>query len=267
LKKLSVKVVLPVLFASAALVGFFFADALGSGHALVDSLLSAKSAWYLLLLTFIIRAIGMMISNTSGATGGVFLPTLAFGAIVGSLTANVLIALGWMPREFYTAAVVLGISAFLGSTSRIPLTASVFAIEALGGINNVLPIIISSVVSLLVVEMSGLEDFTDTVIEAKVHRITNGKSPSVFVSAFEVKENSFAVGKEMRDVLWPNASVVVSFKHADKNLGMSEIYDGDVITVRYETYNPAASLEEFEALVGKQSDTVASEINLGTASV
>ncbi len=257
LKKLSVRIVFPILFASASVVGFFLADALGSGHSLIETLFSGKCAWYLLLLMFIVRAIGMMLSNTAGATGGVFLPTLAFGAIIGSLAAEAMIAFGWIGEEHYILMVVFGITAFLGATSRIPLTACVFAIEALGGINNVLSLLIASTAALLVVEMSGLEDFTDTVIEAKVHRITKGKEASIFVVPLEVKKNTFVVGKELRDVLWPNSCVVVSFEHADKNRGMTAIFEGDVITVRYKTYNPSETLKEFEALVGKQSDACA----------
>ena len=151
LKRLSSKVVLPVLFALVAIVGFFFADALGTGHSLVDTLLNGRYAWYLLILLFLIRAIGTIVSNTSGATGGIFLPTLAFGAILGSLMAEVMIALGLIGTEHYTVMVVLGITAFLGATSRIPLTAAVFAIEALSGINNIIPLIIATTASMLIV--------------------------------------------------------------------------------------------------------------------
>ncbi len=261
LKKISVKIVLPILFACVALVGFFISDTLGSGHGLVDELFHNKAAWYILVLVFLIRAAAMMLSNTAGTTGGIFLPTLAFGAIIGSLCAKAMIALGWLAPEHYLLIVVLGITAFLGSTSRIPITASVFAIEALGGIYNALPLIIATVVALLTVEMSGLEDFTDTVIEAKMRSIRKGKKSTVIVVPLTVTSNSFVVGKQFRDILWPDSCVVVSFERARENYGQAGIGAGDIVTVRYKTYNTDATADEFKALVGEQSEEVYSIMN------
>jgi hypothetical protein len=51
--------------------------------------------------------------------------------------------------------------------------------ETLGGIHNVLPIIIATTTALLVVELSGLEDFTDTVIAAKIRSIKKGMNRSI----------------------------------------------------------------------------------------
>ena len=256
LKKLSVKIVLPILFALTAVVGFFLADTLGTGHSLVQSLLTVQGAWYSLLLIFLLRTIGMMLSNTSGATGGVFLPTLAFGAIIGALSSKCMVALGWIGTEHYTLMIVLGICAFLGATSRIPLTASVFAVEALGGIHAALPALLAVTIALFTVEASGLEDFTDTVINAKMRKITKNKKPLSVEVPLTATRDCFAIGKELRDVLWPNSCVVVSFaraNHAEGNVGIAE---GDVITLRYVTYDPASTAEEIRALVGEQSEEI-----------
>ena len=254
LKKFSTRLVLPVLFAIVSIVGFFFAGSLSSGHSLVHSLFTPGTAWYILILLFLVRAIGMTVCNTSGATGGVFLPTLAFGAIIGALCADVMIAIGLMGSEHYLIVVVLGIVSFLGATSRIPLTACVFGIEALGGISNVLPIIISTTVSLLIVEASGLEDLTDAIIEAKIHKITKGKISTDVEVPLTVKKNSFAVGKELRDILWPNSCVVISFNRARYSKDHGAISEGDVITVRYITYDPEATARQLTDLVGEQSE-------------
>ena len=252
LARASTKLIFPVLFASAALVGFFLSDALGTGHSLIESLLEARVAWYILILVFIVRAIGMMTSNTAGATGGVFLPTLAFGAMIGAVCGEAMLGLSLIGQEQYPLMVVLGITAFLGATSRIPLTACVFAVEALGGIGNILPLIITTTVALLVTEASGLEDFTDTMIDAKIKKISRGKTPTVVETSLRVGHGSFAVGKEIRDLLWPNSCVVVSYERAEQNHSAQGIAPSDIITVRYSTYDKEATISELEALVGEQ---------------
>ena len=253
LKRFSDKIVLPILFAMVSVVGFFFADTLGSGHSLIDALFAPGAAWYMLILVFLIRAIGMMMCNTSGATGGVFLPTLAFGAILGALCGEILVSLGWIGEEHYLLMVVLGITAFLGATSRIPLTACVFAIEALGGINNLLPIVIAVTVALLSVEASGLEDLTDKIIEAKLHKAAWGRKPISVEESLTVGKDAFIIGKELRDVLWPNACVVVAYDRADSSHDRGVISEGDVITLRYVTYDLAETKDELNYLAGKQS--------------
>ena len=252
IKRVPDKVLMPILFAAVTVVGFFFADALGSGHSLIHTLLWDGAVWYALVLIFLGRAIGMMICNTAGATGGVFLPTLAFGGIIGALCADGMIALGWIGDEYYVLMVVLGITSFLGATSRIPLTACVFAVEALGEINNILPIVIAATVALLIVESSGLEDLTDKIIDARIDKLNKGKKPYDVESPLTVGRNAFVIGKELRDVLWPNSCVVVAYKRSDSSKNHTLISEGDIITVRYVTYDPAETERELEALVGSQ---------------
>lgn len=258
LKKISIKILFPILFAGIAIAGFFLAGALGTGHALVDTLLSTKITWYLLIIIFLVRAIFMTVSNTSGVTGGVFLPTLAFGAIIGSLCAQLMISLGWIGSEHYVLMVVLGITSFLGSTSRIPVTASVFAIEAMGGINNIIPIIIASTVALLTVEVSGLDDFTDTLINAKLNALTQGKKSKIIEVSLTVGPDAFVIGKEIKDILWPYTCLVLSLERTNVVRGTAEIFEGDIITVHYETYDPKITADELECLAGKQSDEIRS---------
>jgi hypothetical protein len=194
-----------------------------------------------------------MISNTAGVTGGVFLPTVASGAIIGALCAECLIALGIIESDYYILIVVLGITSFLGSTSRIPVTACIFAIEALGAVNNTLPVIIATTFAMIIAELSGLDDFTDTIIKSKIRSISKGKMPTVIVVPLTVKPNSFASGKELYDILWPNSCVILSLDHAQTARDKNTLEEGDIVTVRYETYDPSATAKELKALVGEQS--------------
>ena len=256
LQKLSIQLLFPVLFACVAILGFFLPDTLGTGHALVDEVFQAPTSWYLLILVFLIRAVTMMVANTAGTTGGVFLPTLAFGAMVGALSAEGMIALGLMESQHYGLLVILGIAAFLGATSRIPITACVFAMEAMGGIHNGLVIVIATTIAYLVAKLSGVEDFTDAVIEAKEHAFIKGKVPTVIVVPLTVTEDSFILGKHPRDILWPHGCAVVSVKRVSDQDNNEELQLGDIITLRYKTYHPAITAREICALAGEQDESV-----------
>ena len=262
LGKVSIKIKFPIIFALITLVGFFFSKALGTGHSLIDHLISeylydSHTVWYILIIVFLVRAIFMMLSNTAGITGGIFLPTLAFGAIIGALCAEAFISMGLMSSEYYVLMVVIGMTAFLGASSRIPLTACVFAIEALCGINNVLAIIVAVISAFLIVELSSLDDFTEAVVKAKTRAIHKGKEPYFVEVALTVYEGSFVIDKELRDILWPASCVVLSIERGpNHSIDKHTIAVGDVLTVHYKTYDPIATAEEFEVLVGDQSEDI-----------
>ena len=256
MKNISIKFKFPVIFVLVALIGFFVPKALGTGHSLIENMFSSSTVWYMLIFVFLIRAAFMMLANTAGITGGIFLPTLAFGAIIGALCGNIFVAMNVIDEKYYALLIVLGMTAFLGATSKIPITACVFAIEALGGIHNILGVIIAATASFIVVEISGLNDFTDTVVETKAHSAHKGKQPHVIEVPLTVKENSFVIGKELQDVLWPVSCVVLSIEKSDRDNSKTGILQGDVLTVHYKTYDPVATAEEFEVLVGDQSEDI-----------
>lgn len=256
LGKLSIKVKFPIIFACVALIGYFASEITGTGHHLIEHLFHTQTIWYMLLIILLARAVIMMISNTAGVTGGIFLPTLAFGAIMGALCGQAFMAIGIMSAEYYPVIVTLGMVSFLGASSRIPITACVFAIEALSGLNNLPAFIIAVTMSFLMVEMSGIGDFTDTVIATKERTIHANKTPKVIEAPLTVCKDAFVVGKELQDILWPASCVVLSSEQASHNAGKHTIGVGDVLTVRYKTYDPVATAEEFEVLVGDQPEDI-----------
>ncbi len=244
---------------------FFIVSVLGlasdsfirSGHDIVESLLEGEGIWYLLLLYFAVRAILMIIANNVGVTGGLFVPTLAFGAILGALSAHFLIFTGMMNEQYYVIVVLIGIASFLGALSRTPIIAITFCVEALGAASNILPIIVGVAVSYLIVEGFGVTAFTDVVIEGKVEDAHRNKKAYIVDTELLVREDSFVCGKEIRDILWPPNCVVLSVKKGPDSLHASAVINGgDILCVHYKTYDREHTATLLEALAGKQSSGV-----------
>ena len=108
------------------------------------------------------------------------------------------------------------------------------------------------------VEISGLDDFTDTLIKAKLNALTKGKKSKVVEVSLTVGSDAFVIGKEIKDILWPYTCLVLSLERTNVVRGTAEIFEGDIITVHYETYDPKSTADELECLAGKQSDQVRS---------
>ena len=243
-----------VIFTATALIGFVFAQCTGSGHALIDELLEGRGVWYLLILYLCIRALLLIFANNVGVTGGLFIPQLTFGAILGALCARTMTAIGILPSQYYVIMVVIGMASFLGASLRTPITAVMFAVEALCGLSNLLPIMIGVTFSFLVIETLGVPAFNDTVIEGKVEEENAGKKPRIVDTYLTVQPNSFVVGKEIRDILWPPTCVILSVEKAstERSHMPPGIGARDVLHVHYLTYEPRKTTKELEALVGKQ---------------
>jgi CIC family chloride channel protein len=227
---------------------------LGSGHDLVELIFERKFTWYTLVIFFLVRTVILMVSNTAGVTGGVFLPTLAFGAIIGSLASEAFIALGIISAEYHVLLVCLGMASFLGATSRVPVMASVFAIEALGGMSNILSVIISITCAFIVIELTGMDDFCDTVIKTKTKALHAGRIDHTVDVTLTVADDAFVRDKEMRDILWPSSCVLLAIEkgpnHGD-GLGIAVM---DKLTVHYTTHDPDRTADELISLFGTQDE-------------
>lgn len=246
------KVVL--IFAVTAILGFVCEDFIGTGHSLMEKILHRESVWYILLIALCVRALLLICANNEGVTGGLFVPTLTFGAIIGSLIALGLIAVGVIPEDYYAITVVVGMASFLSASSRTPITAITFAVEALCGVANLLPVGVGVTIAYIVIEVSGITAFNDTVMEAKVEAAHEGKTAVIVDTYFTVQPGAFVIGKEVRDILWPPTCVILSVdkQHAQHTADTVGICCGDILQVHYQTYDPDDTLKTFEALLGKQ---------------
>ncbi len=254
------------IFVLTALLGFAAGGLVGSGHSIVESLLHGEGIWYMLMMYFCIRAVLLMLANNTGITGGLFLPTLTFGAIIGSLFANAAIAVGALPEEYYSVMIIIGMASFLSSASRTPITALAFSIEALSGIGNIIPIAIGVTISYLVIETVGITAFSETVIETKVESAHTGRTPTIVDRHITVMPGSFAVGKEVRDILWPPTCAVLSVHKSEASAPSHShtISDGDILHIHYQTYDDASTLSELEAITGTQAEDAGIKTHAGS---
>ncbi len=247
-------------FALVSLAGFASEGLIGSGHSIIHELTEGHGVWYLMLLYFCVRAVFLMFANRVGVSGGIFVPTLTFGALIGALCSQAAVRAGLLPAEYFIVPVIIGMASFLSASSRTPITAITFALEALAGLSNILPVAIGVTIAFLVIEIWGVTSLHDVVIHQKVVSFNEGKESTVVDSSVTVMPRAFAVGKEVRDILWPPTCTVLSIKkttHSTQHAGVMDA--GDVLRIHYQTYDPEATREAIEAIVGRQVEHHQSE--------
>lgn len=265
LKKVPFEIKIISIFVIVAILGFFCEDFLGSGEHLIQNILHGQRVWHILVAAFAVRALLMLCANNEGISGGVFIPTLTFGAIIAALLTFLIIMLGVPVAEYYSVFIAIGMSSFLAASSRTPITALLFSAEVLSGVGNSLPVGIGVVLSYILVETVGISSFTDSIIEAKTEREHEGKDAVIISTRMTIMPNSFAVGKEVRDILWPPTCTILSIDkhHSIITPNMGGLNVGDVLHIHYQTYDPEQTMEQFSQILGKQSDDLQTKSHLG----
>ena len=254
------------IFVATAALGVLCEDFVGSGHDLIEKIIRGHAVWYLLLSALILRSVLMILSNGEGITGGVFVPKLAFGAMIAALLSGGFEMAGWLDGEYTAVCVAVGMASFLAASSRTPITAIAFAAEALCGVNNILPIGVGVVLAYLIVEVSGVTDLTEAMVESKAEAAHAGKTAVIVDAHMTVRPGSFAEGREIRDILWPPTCAVLSIDKTNSAAphDYAGIFAGDVLHLHYQTYDPQATRKMLTYILGDQPEDPTARTHLGS---
>jgi len=100
--------------------------------------------WWAVALLLVLRTAATSATVGGGGAGGLFIPLVVAGALVGRLCG------GGLAEPTQTLFPVIGVAAFLGAGYRTPLAAVMFVAESTGRPGFIVPGLIATVVSQLV---------------------------------------------------------------------------------------------------------------------
>ena len=111
---------------------------LGGGEELVTRLgaLSADpSAWLPMLLGLcLLKTAFSVFSYTGNVPGGILMPMLCIGALLGACCGQALLAMDVLSPELWSTCIVYGMVGFFVSMVRVPLTGTALVIEMSGAL-------------------------------------------------------------------------------------------------------------------------------------
>ena len=253
------------VFLITGVLAYIFSDATYSGHHTIEEVMHNDKTFAFLLLLFAVRLIMMLFVTDSGVTGGIFIPTLAIGAALAAAIAKLLLLIG-LDESLFPTVVFLGMCAFIGGTLRAPLTASVLFLELTGQFSNMLFVALVIFTVSFITEAFNRTPFYDSALEKMEHAQNAGKAVNIACFEMKVSHNSFVVGKAVRDILWPSASVVISITRADEtrkdmdNDGEKKLYVGDTVVLRARFFDEAEIRKILAGLVGEEHEITRTEI-------
>lgn len=246
---------LVTVFMLTGVIGLFAVDALYGGGEIILSLLGGEIATERVLLLFLLRFGLIILISNSGATGGIFVPTLTVGALIGALSSQLFIAMGMDPSHA-GLIILLSMSAFMGGTMRAPLTAAVFFVEVTAQYENLFFVTLAVFLVYLVTELVDRTSFYDIILEEMEKDKNAGKTAEIGRFEVRVSPDSFVIGKAVRDILWPHSAIVTAITRegADApsmdNGGEKKILEGDTLIIKVTYYDEEELRARLIGLVG-----------------
>ncbi|MEA4825964.1 MAG: H(+)/Cl(-) exchange transporter ClcA [Clostridium sp.] len=227
-------------FVVAGILALVFPRALGSGHNLIMEFTHEKFALQMLLLLLIIKFLFTMISFGSGVPGGIFLPMLVIGAIIGNIYGSVLAKVLSISPEYITNFVVLAMAGYFTAVVRAPITGSILITEMTGSFSHLLALTVVSITAYITADLMKSEPIYESLLERILMK--NSKTENKFVGDSKKKVileiavclGTALEGKKIKEITWPQQCLLVGIKRGQKEIipkGNSTIYAGDYLIV------------------------------------
>ena len=192
----------------ALLAGLYNPILLGGGHDLIERLATTALPARILLTFFALRMVLVWTGYGSGAQGGIFLPVLTLGALIGALLHGLLLG-GDM---YYANFLYLGMAAILSSVVQAPLLSILLVSEMSGTMLQMISVTTTAMIAYIVAQLlkNGpiYESLYDNMFKVKADK----RSEDYTMQYFLVPGDADYLDIPLKNLHIPNHPVIASVK-------------------------------------------------------
>lgn len=218
----------------------FLPDISGGGHQLVETLPNMKGTIIFLLLLFFLKLFFTTISYSTGFQGGIFLPMLVLGAILGKIYALSVMDILNLSQNYTIHYMILGMAGYFVAVVRAPITGVILILEMTGSFDHLLALATVSIVAFYITELFKLEPIYEILYERMPKKslaeidITEEKEEHLekTIICFPVTGDSEFENKMIKDINWPKNTLVVGIRRMETEYipkGTTKILAGDIL--------------------------------------
>ncbi|QYR23852.1 ClC family H(+)/Cl(-) exchange transporter [Paenibacillus sp. sptzw28] len=226
-----------VPFLLAGVLGFTLPEVLGGGNELVDTLFAGSFTLTFLGILLLVKFMFTMISYGSSAPGGIFLPMLVAGALIGAIYFKLIHdVLGYRHVDM-GAFILLAMAGYFTAVVKAPITGIILITEMTGSFSNLLPAGVVCFTAYIVVELFHSKPIYEELLERLLLKrgatIVSQRGVKMLLE-FPVHMASELEGKRIKDFRWPAHCLIVGIKRADTELiptGETFLRSGDYLVI------------------------------------
>jgi H+/Cl- antiporter ClcA len=224
-------------FAVAAVVSLILPAITGGGDHLIEALVNDGLGLRLVSLLLIGKIVFTLFSYASGAPGGIFLPMLAIGALIGTVSQGIFLQFG-IGSEYLNNYILVGMVGFFTAVVRAPITGAVLITEMAGSFAHFPAFILVSVVASLVSEFFHTRPIYDSLLAQISTDHPRETLSRPIVLYIPVQEGSMLETCSNVQAHLPDGCILAGVEHGEKELFPDkdmDIQPGDVLRILVES--------------------------------
>ena len=241
-------------FIIAGVLGLLLPEVLGGGHELIASMVNLSYSLNILMLILVVKFMFTMISSGSGAPGGVLVPLLVIGALIGSIYGNVLSDVFSFNRECVKNLIILAMAGYFTAIVRSPITGIILIIEMTGSFNHLLSVSIVSAIAYVTADILGSKPIYESLLDRMVNKGSSrfkGDSKTKVIIETAVCMGSLIEGKKIKELKLPSECLLVAVKRGEHEIipkGDTQIHAGDYLITLTNEDNASEIREKLTAI-------------------
>jgi len=231
-----IKPLIPLLI--SILVGLWLPMALGGGEGIVDTLSRNNFSLKFLIMLLVVKFFFTMISYGSGVPGGIFMPLLLIGSLLGDIYGNAIIKIISINPIYIKDFIVFAMAGYFAAIVKAPITGSLLVTEMTGSFSHLLALNTVSITSYLVAGLFSNRPIYESLLERLsikkeqkfITKIKNRKT----IFEMPVSVGSNLDGQMLKEINLPQNCLLVGIKRGTSELipkGDTKILPGDYLVV------------------------------------
>lgn len=219
-------------------VGYFWPQTLGGGNHLITGLAQANYSLMILVGLFALRLCFSVLSYGSSLPGGIFLPILTLGSLLGAIYWAVAFQLGILSSGLLVNCIIYAMAGYFACIGKAPFTAILLVTEMVGTLEHLMPLALVSLTAYAVFDML----HGRPIYEAMLENLVKHRGQQALLTGEQQKDQlewPIFVGSKLQDKMisqinWPKECLVLAVRRGEKEMlahGKTVLKAGDTLLI------------------------------------
>lgn len=216
-------------------VAWYLPYTLGGGNQLIAELRLLPFSLGLFLGLFVLRFVFSMISYGSQLPGGIFLPILTLGAVLGAVYCALMVRIGLLPAKYLPNFIIYAMAGYFACISKAPFTAILLITEMVGSLAHLMPLAMVSIIAYLIVDALHGKPVYTAMFENFIGLRAEKKPLHQETLSVTIYPGSKLDGQKIADYHWPDDCIVSLIYRGEEKIipnGQTTILAGDTLLIQ-----------------------------------
>lgn len=219
----------------ALFCGLLIPQVLGGGQNLIKISELVNTGVITLLVYLVVKLIFTSICFGSGMPGGIFMPILSIGALLGSLVGQLVTQFD-LSFSYLPVFCVCAMAGVMSGSVKAPVTSILLMAEMTGSLVHLLPVASVALIALLTSDLLKVAPIYEVLLErltAENKEKFTEQSPGAIVE-IPVELGSKVDGRKIKEITWPQGILIIGLNRGKKEFvpnGNTKLLHGDYLVV------------------------------------